>query len=286
MAGRCDMSGTDDRQGVEGGGLAAEAHHDLVGQPDIDPEGPLAEAEQLAAEMSSEEQPLGAPGRRFDRRSPFFIGVTASAGVAVTYAAVQILSAVSSILVLIGVAFFLALGLEPAVSWLVNRRLARWAATTVVFVIFLALMGGFTASSWRVSHMMLTLSPGNARRHSSVRSAVRGIFEGFQARMGRGLFARRFATPAAPAEHSILGPDFYGEFEGVVGAAGIDQAILRGAFRAGLHGALQLAFVIGGEHRRDLALGRLVQEAAEHRLHGLQAAIQIERRAGPPWRGR
>jgi predicted PurR-regulated permease PerM len=127
--------------------LAAEAHHDLVGQPDIDPEGPLAEAEQLAAEMSSEEQPLGAPGRRFDRRSPFFIGVTASAGVAVTYAAVQILSAVSSILVLIGVAFFLALGLEPAVSWLVNRRLARGAATTVVFVIFLALMGGFTAAA-------------------------------------------------------------------------------------------------------------------------------------------
>ena len=51
----------------------------------------MAEAEVLAAEMSSDEQPLGALGPRFNRRSPFYIGLTASAGVAVTYAAVQIL---------------------------------------------------------------------------------------------------------------------------------------------------------------------------------------------------
>jgi predicted PurR-regulated permease PerM len=128
------------------GGLAEEAHHDMLIRSEP-VEGPVAEAEQLAAQMSSEEQPLGAPGRRFDRRAPFFIGLTASVGVAVTYAAVQVLSAVSSILVLIGVAFFLALGLEPAVSWFVNRGLPRWAATTLVFVIFLALMGGFVAAA-------------------------------------------------------------------------------------------------------------------------------------------
>lgn len=97
--------------------------------------------------MSSEAQPLGELGRRFDRRSPFFIGVAASAGVAVTYGAVQMLSAVSSILVLLGVAFFLALGLEPATSWFVNHKLPRWAATTLVFVIFLALLGGFIAAA-------------------------------------------------------------------------------------------------------------------------------------------
>ena len=50
-------------------------------------------------------------------------------------------------LVLIGVAFFLALGLEPAASWFVNRRLPRWAATTLVFVIFLAVMGAFVAAA-------------------------------------------------------------------------------------------------------------------------------------------
>jgi predicted PurR-regulated permease PerM len=125
---------------------AAEGHHDMVGQPHNE-KGPVAEAEKRAAELSTDEQPLGSPGRRFDRRSPFYIGLTASAGVAVTYGAVRTLSSLSSVLVLIGVAFFLALGLEPAASWFVNHKFPRWAATTLVFVIFLALMGGFVAAA-------------------------------------------------------------------------------------------------------------------------------------------
>src|SRR6478609_1488835 len=119
----------------------------MVAQPHSEDEGPVAEAEQLAAKLSSSEQPLGSPGPRFDRRSPFYVGLMASAGVAVTYAAVRVLASMSSMLVLIGVAFFLALGLEPAASWFVNRRLPRWAATTLVFVIFLAAMGAFVAAA-------------------------------------------------------------------------------------------------------------------------------------------
>lgn len=128
--------------------LADEGHHDRVAQSHAaDDEGPVANAEQIAADLSSGERPLGEPGRRFDRRSPFYIGMAAAAGVAVTYAAVQLLSATSSMLLLIGVAFFLALGLEPAVSWLVAHRLPRWAATTIVFVVVLALVGGFVAAA-------------------------------------------------------------------------------------------------------------------------------------------
>ncbi len=142
---------------------AARGHHDKVAQPHTDEEGPVAEAEVLAAEMSSEDQPLGELGRRFNRRSPFFIGLTASAGVAVTYGAVQLLSAMSAILVLIGVAFFLALGLEPAASWFVNHRLPRWAATTLVFVIFLALMAGFVGAAIpplaEQTHQLITEAP-------------------------------------------------------------------------------------------------------------------------------
>jgi hypothetical protein len=126
---------------------AAEGHHEMVAQPHSDGEGPVAEAELLAAEMSSDEQPLGSLGRRFNRRSPFYIGLTASAGVAVTYGVVRVLVSLSEMLVLIGVAFFLALGLEPAVSWFVNRGLRRWLATTLVFVIFLAAMGAFVAAA-------------------------------------------------------------------------------------------------------------------------------------------
>jgi predicted PurR-regulated permease PerM len=126
---------------------ATEGRNDLVGQPHSDEEGPVAEAQVLAEKMSSDEQPLGSLGRRFNRRSPFYIGLTASAGVAVTYGAVRVIGSLSSVLVLIGVAFFLALGLEPAASWFVNRNLPRWAATTLVFAIFLAMMGAFVAAA-------------------------------------------------------------------------------------------------------------------------------------------
>src|ERR1700741_1114760 len=125
---------------------AGEGDHD----PDAKPhqqKGPVAEAETTAAEMSSDEQPLGRLGRRFDRRSPFFVGMAAAAGVAVTYGTVRLLESMSSVLVLIGVAFFLALGLEPAASWFVNHKLPRWAATSLVFAIFLALLGAFVGAA-------------------------------------------------------------------------------------------------------------------------------------------
>jgi predicted PurR-regulated permease PerM len=127
---------------------AAEGHHDMIAQPHSDEEeGPVAEAEILAAEMSSDEQPLGSRGRRFNRLSPFYIGLTASTGIAVTYGVVRVLASLSSMLVLIGVALFLAIGLEPMASWLVNRGLRRWLATTLMFVVFLAAMGAFVAAA-------------------------------------------------------------------------------------------------------------------------------------------
>ena len=153
---------------------ADAGHHEKVAQPHADDEGPVAEAEVLAAEMSSEERPLGTLGRRFNRRSPFYIGMVGAAGVAVTYAGVQLLSAISSMLVLIGVAFFLALGLEPVASWFVNHRLPRWAATTLVFAMFLALVGAFVAAAIpplaQQTQQLITQAPQylqQARDHSS-----------------------------------------------------------------------------------------------------------------------
>ena len=120
--------------------------HTLVAQPHTGDEGPIAQAERLAAQQSSPAHPHGVPGQRFDRRSPFYVGMTAAAGVAVTYAVVRGLAATSSMLLLIGVAFFVALGLEPAVSWLVTRKLPRRAAVTLVIVLVLgALCGAISA---------------------------------------------------------------------------------------------------------------------------------------------
>ncbi|WP_231988437.1 AI-2E family transporter [Mycobacterium sp. 1274761.0] len=65
---------------------------------------------------------------------------------AVTYTAVRALQSVSSMLLLIAAAFFIALGLEPAVSWLVNRKVPRWGAVTVVLIAFFALFVGSIAA--------------------------------------------------------------------------------------------------------------------------------------------
>ncbi|MDO0974982.1 AI-2E family transporter [Mycolicibacterium frederiksbergense] len=127
---------------------ADDGHNDLAAQPHTPDEGPVAEAEIQAAEMTSPEQPLGEPGKKFDRRSPFFIGLAGSAGVALTYGVVHLLASLSSILTVIGVAFFLALGLEPVVSWLVNRELPRWLATALVFVVFVAGIATFAAAAF------------------------------------------------------------------------------------------------------------------------------------------
>ncbi|WP_231996883.1 AI-2E family transporter [Mycobacterium scrofulaceum] len=127
--------------------LADRGHHRRVGRPHRDEEGAIAAAENTAAQLRSDSHPFGTRGQRFDRRSPFYLGLTASAGVAVTYGAVRMLGAASSVLVLIGAALFFALGLEPAVSGLVNRKLPRWAAVSLVVVMVFGVLAGAVAAA-------------------------------------------------------------------------------------------------------------------------------------------
>jgi hypothetical protein len=49
------------------------------------------------AESAADDQPFGLPGRQFDRRSPFFIGMSASAGVAVPYGLIQLILTARSV---------------------------------------------------------------------------------------------------------------------------------------------------------------------------------------------
>ncbi|MGW5382642.1 AI-2E family transporter [Nocardia sp. NPDC003963] len=108
---------------------------------------PIGEAERTAAALSSGALPRGGPGPRFDRSSPFFVGMAGAAGVFTTVAAVLALRAVESVLILIGVAFFLALGLEPLVRWATARHIPRWAAVTIVFVLGGAAVAGLVAAA-------------------------------------------------------------------------------------------------------------------------------------------
>ena len=128
--------------------LATDRGHRFpVDPPDNEDADPIAAAERVAAQISSREHPLGSPGSPFNWHSPFLVGLTASAGVAVTYGVVRALGAASSMLLLIGMAFFVALGLEPAVSWLAGKRLPRWAAVTAVLIAVMAVLAGTLAAA-------------------------------------------------------------------------------------------------------------------------------------------
>lgn len=112
-----------------------------------EPEPPREEeaVEEEPAEKATE--PFGRPGRPLDRRSPFFIGMTGAAGIAVTYGLLQIIIAARSVLILIGLALFIAAGLDPLVSWLTRHRLPRWAAVTIVVVGTLGVIAGFLSAA-------------------------------------------------------------------------------------------------------------------------------------------
>lgn len=99
------------------------------------------------ATAAAEAGGLGQPGRPMNRRSPFFIGMAAAAGVAVTYGLVELVIRARSVLILIGLALFISAGLDPAVSWLTERGVRRWAAVIAVILVVLAVVGGFIAAA-------------------------------------------------------------------------------------------------------------------------------------------
>ena len=141
-----DQDNAGRRNGQQGSG-PRPGHHPLVAQPHTGNEGPVAAAEAVATKISTAQHVLGRPGKPLDRRSPFLIGMSATAGAAVAIGVVEMIVTVRDVLLLIGVALFVAIGLEPAVSTLAGHKVPRWAAVTTVLVMGLAVVGGFLAAA-------------------------------------------------------------------------------------------------------------------------------------------
>jgi predicted PurR-regulated permease PerM len=88
---------------------------------------------------------FGEPGGPFSR-SPFVIGLTGGIGLLLAYSAYLAVRNVLSILILIFIAMFLAVGLNPAVAWLSRRGLPRGGAVAAVGLgTMLVLCGGLLA---------------------------------------------------------------------------------------------------------------------------------------------
>ncbi|MBB5872515.1 putative PurR-regulated permease PerM [Allocatelliglobosispora scoriae] len=80
------------------------------------------------------ERPIG-------RQSPYVIGLLGGLGLLTAYLAFLALRNAASILVLVFVAAFLAVGLNPAVQWLQGRGMQRWLAVTVIGIAGVIIIG-------------------------------------------------------------------------------------------------------------------------------------------------
>ena len=93
-----------------------------------------------------EENPFGRRGLPLADRNPFVIAFTAALGVAVAALLVEAMLRARQVLVLLLIAFFLAVGLDPAVRWFVRRGLRRSLAVLIIVVAALGFFGGFVAA--------------------------------------------------------------------------------------------------------------------------------------------
>ncbi len=105
----------------------------------------VQQAVDAANAVAEETGGMGEPGRPMNRRSPFYIGLTGAAGVAVTYGLVELFARSRSILIIIGLGLFIAVGLDPVASWLTRRGMPRWAAVLVVLAGLVGIIGIFLA---------------------------------------------------------------------------------------------------------------------------------------------
>lgn len=105
----------------------------------------LRAAELEAQSLQSDPEILPTLGPPLSRRSPYLIGLLGAAGVVTTLAVARIVLDTSSVLLLIGLSLFLAIGMEPAVQRLVAWRLPRWAAVALICILMLLTVFGFLA---------------------------------------------------------------------------------------------------------------------------------------------
>ncbi len=101
---------------------------------------------ETQAGQPGERYPFGVPGQRISRSSPFYVGFFGGLGVLTAIALSRLVESAQSILVLIVVSMFLAVGLNPLVEWLVRRGLRRSLAVTLVALGVVLAVAGFIAA--------------------------------------------------------------------------------------------------------------------------------------------
>jgi predicted PurR-regulated permease PerM len=108
--------------------------------------------------LSESDDSFGVLGRPFNHRAPFFVGFIGALGVAAAYVVVRGIADITSVLVIIGLALFIAIGLEPIVAFLVDHGLRRGVAVGMVTLGFVLVVAAFVlAAAAPLSHEIATL---------------------------------------------------------------------------------------------------------------------------------
>lgn len=131
---------------VGGGGPNGDGPGDGGGDAEGDGDD-FEHAELSDAEREDEERSLQQPPKPFNRRTPFLMGLTGALGVAVAYVLVRTVFDLGEVLSLIGLSLFLAVGLDPAVVWLTERRMPRWVAVVLVLVAAVAFVAALVVAA-------------------------------------------------------------------------------------------------------------------------------------------
>jgi predicted PurR-regulated permease PerM len=113
--------------------------------PAPDPEDAPAPEAELSTEADGETSRFGEIGERFDRRSPFWIGMAGGLGLAVAYVLWLAISSSEGLLLLVVLAMVIAIGLDPVVGLLQRARVPRWLGVTIVSLSVLGVVALFLA---------------------------------------------------------------------------------------------------------------------------------------------
>jgi len=119
--------------------------HQLMGENEVG--NVLVLPPSVERELSNVDESLGALGKPLDRRTPFFVGFTGALGVAVAYVIARGIADITSVLVIIGLALFIAIGLNPIVDFLIGRGLTRGVTVVIVTLGFVLVIAGFALAA-------------------------------------------------------------------------------------------------------------------------------------------
>ncbi|HEY3941216.1 MAG TPA: AI-2E family transporter [Acidimicrobiales bacterium] len=120
-------------------------------------------------ELDESDEALGALGRPFNHRAPFFVGLTATFGVALAYEMFRAVADLSSVVIIIGLSLFIAIGLDPVIRFLVDRRIRRGVAVALVTLGFVLVVVGFVlAAVSPLTHEIQTLVKNYPRYRASL----------------------------------------------------------------------------------------------------------------------